>query len=353
MNPDPKHNPSRNPAVLVEAVRGHIVESMHYGVIAVSDPDGDLLAWAGNPGTVTYYRSASKPIQALALVESGGADHFGFTEEEIAITCGSHGGEDAHVATVLSILGKIGVGPDALACGPHAPYEKEAARKLRERGETASVLHNNCSGKHAGMLALARFHGWPVGGYETPRHPVQQTLLRVVAEFAGLSPDEVAVGVDGCGVCTFGVSVHRMATSFARLAEPNYWPEPRRGAVSRIVRAMTTHPEMVGHEVDNIDTDIMRAGKGAVISKRGAEGAYCAARAAGDGRPALGFALKLLDGDVSGRARNPAIMEGLRQAGLLDEDGLNKLEGYWMEEITNRPGDVVGVVRPAFTLSTS
>ena len=352
MTPDPKHNPERTPAVLVEVTRGPIVESVHYGSMAVADVDGNLVAWAGNPGVVTYYRSASKPIQAIPLVESGGADHFGLTDIEIAITCGSHGGEPVHVETVMSILDKIGVGPDALACGTHIPLSPAAARELRQHGDSPSVLQSNCSGKHAGMLALAKFHGWPVGGYETPRHPVQETMRDVIAAFAGLKPEELEIGVDGCGVCTFGLPVHSMATSFARLAQARYWPEPRRGAVERVWRAMTEHPEMVGYTQDNIDTDIMRAGGGAVISKRGAEGAYCAARLQTvEGELPMGFALKLLDGDVSGRARNPAIVEGLRQAGFLDEDALNKLERYWMEEITNRPGDVVGVVRPAFTLS--
>src|SRR5437868_530876 len=161
MTPDPKHNPERNPAVLVEVTRGAIVESVHYGAVAVADVDGNLVAWARNPGLVTYYRSASKPLQAIALVESGGADHFGLTDAEIAITCGSHGGESIHVDAVASILEKIGVGADALACGTHVPLSPMAARELRQHGGSPSVLQSNCSGKHAGMLALARFHGWP------------------------------------------------------------------------------------------------------------------------------------------------------------------------------------------------
>jgi L-asparaginase II len=285
-------------------------------------------------------------------VESGGADHFGLTDAEIAVTCGSHGGEDIHVQTVLSILDKIGVGPDALACGAHAPLDKEAARRLQDQGHSPSALHNNCSGKHSGMLALAKFQGWPIGGYETSRHPVQELITQTIAEFAGLQPDEVAIGVDGCGVCSFGIPVHSMAVSFARLAQADYWPEPRRSAILRIQRAMTTHPEMVGYRRGNLDTDMMRAGAGALLSKGGAEGVYCAARIGTGGELALGFALKILDGDPSGRARKPAGVEGLRQAGFLDEDALNKLEAYWMEEIRNRTGDVVGMVRPAFTLST-
>lgn len=351
MSVDPKHNPERNPAVLVEVTRGPIVESVHYGAIAVSDVDGNLLAWAGNPGTIAYYRSSSKPIQAVPLVESGGADHFGLSDEEIAVVCGSHGGEDIHVRAVMNILDKIGVRPDALACGVHMPYDKATSEQLEESGDAPTALHNNCSGKHAGMLALARFYGWPIGGYENPHHPVQQLLREVVAQFAGMEPKQVAVGVDGCGVCTFSVPVSRMALSFARLAQPGFWPEPRRGAVRRITHAMIAHPEMVAARQGRIDTDLMRAAGGTVIAKAGAEGVYCAARLAIDGEPGAGFALKLLDGDTQGRARNPAVIEALRQAGFLDEQTLNKLESYWLEEVRNRPGDVVGMVRPAFTLN--
>lgn len=353
MTTDPKHNPERSPAILVEITRGQVIESVHFGAIAVADAGGDLLAWAGNPGTVTYYRSSSKPLQAVPLVESGAAEKFGFTDREIAVICGSHGGEDIHVQTVLSILDKINLGADALACGTHMPLDKDVARGMQERGEHPSVLHNNCSGKHAGMLALARFYGWPVGGYETARHPVQQVLLQTIAEFTGLEPDEVHAGTDGCGVCTFAVSVHAMATSFARLAQPEFWPEPRRSAVRRITSAMTAYPEMVAATQGRIDTDLMRAAGHTLVAKAGAEGAYCVARLGDPGEASIGFALKLLDGDVSGRARNPAIIEGLRQAGFLSESSLNKLEQYWLEEVRNRPGDVVGVVRPAFTLSVS
>ncbi|HET9493101.1 MAG TPA: asparaginase [Chloroflexia bacterium] len=353
MHADPKHNPERSPAVLIEVTRGPIVESVHYGVIAVADAAGDLLAWAGNPGTDAYYRSASKPIQALPLVESGAADHFGLTERELAVTCGSHGGEDIHIEAVTSILNKIGLEPDALACGIHMPYDKDAARELEERGGHPTVLHNNCSGKHAGMLALAKFHGWPVGGYEMARHPVQKLMLETVGQFADLAPEDIHVGVDGCGVSTFGISVLRMAMSFARFAQPDAWPEPRRSALRRIAAAMVEHPEMVAARRGRIDTDIMRAAGGTLIAKAGAEGIYCVAQLATDASPAIGFAMKLLDGDPMGRARNPAVVEGLRQAGLLDEEALGKLEKYWMEEVRNRPGDIVGMVRPAFTLSTS
>jgi L-asparaginase II len=354
---DVVNSPGHNPVVLVEVTRGPIVESWHYGTIAVADPNGGLIAWAGDPNLMTYYRSSAKPIQAVPLVESGAADHFGLTDAEVAVVCGSHGGEDIHVEAVTSILSKIGAGPEMLACGVHAPYDRAAARLLEERGQQPTVLHNNCSGKHAGMLALARYHDWPLQGYQRPDHPVQQTMLRVVAEFAGLRPQDIAVGVDGCGVCTFGIPVRLMAVSFARLADPHFWPEPRRSAVGRIVRAMTAHPEMVAAHQGRLDTELMRVGGGALIAKAGAEAVYCAGRLAMPRQsapaPAVGFALKLLDGDPAGRARNPAVMEGLRQAGLLDEDALARLEQYRADKVRNRPGDVVGEVRPAFTLQGS
>lgn len=350
MTADPKHNPERNPAVLVEVTRGPIVESVHFGTIAVADAEGDLLASIGNPGVVSYYRSSSKPIQAVPLVESGAADHFGLTEQEIAICCGSHDGEDIHTQAVLSILHKIGLGPDALACGAHMPYSKAAAFALEERLEPPTALHNNCSGKHSGMLALAKFHGWPVGGYERPEHPIQKAMRQVVADFAGLEPDEVIYGTDGCGVCTFAISIERMAMSFARLGQPDFWPEPRRTAVARIGQAMSRYPEYVGGTMLRLDTDLMRAAGGAVISKVGAEGVFCAATLANGDQPALGLALKILDGDTPQRARNPAFVEALRQTGMISEGTLEQLESYWQEEIHNRPGDVVGVVRPAFTL---
>ena len=262
----------------------------------------------------------------------------------------SPGGETCQVGTVLGILDKIGRGPDALACGTNMPLNKATARAMQERGVHPTVLHHNCSGKHAGMLALARYNGWPIGGYELARHPVQKALLQVIADFAGVAPDAIPVGVDGCSVCTFGLSLHSMATSFARLAQPDYWPEPRRSAVRFIAEAMTTYPEMVAASEGRIDTDLMRAGHHLLLSKAGAEAVHCVALLATDEQPAIGFALKLLDGDVSHRALNPAIIEGLRQAGFLTETTPNKLDKYWLEDVRNTSGDVVGMVRPPFTL---
>ncbi len=340
------------PTVFVEVVRGTIVESIHYGVAALVDQAGRVVMQAGDPALVSYYRSASKPIQAIPLVESGAAAHFGLTPAEIAVITGSHGGEDIHVAEVAAILAKIGAGPEALHCGVHLAYDKPAAAAMRARGEEPTVLNNNCSGKHAGMLALARFHGWPLDGYWEADHPVQQAMRQVIADFCGVPAEQIATGVDGCSVVTFGVPITAMALSFARLVDPPAeWPAARRDACAQVVAAMAAHPEMVAGRHDRLDTDLMQVVGGRLIAKAGAEAVYCLAQRPGDGHPGLGLALKLLDGDEGGRARNPAVMGLLHAAGLLTPAESQALVRYSDVPVTNRRGDRVGVVRSTITLA--
>jgi L-asparaginase II len=252
---------------------------------------------------------------------------------------------------VLSILEKIGCGPDALACGAHSPLDKDAARAMRERDESPTVLHNNCSGKHAGMLALARFHGWPLDGYWEAGHPVQQAMRQVIADFCDLPAEEIAQGVDGCSVITFGVPIAAMALSFARLVDPPLaWSAARQDACAQVVAAMAAHPEMVAGRHGRLDTDLMEVTHGRLIAKAGAEAVYCMAQRPDDGRPALGLAVKLLDGDEGGRARNPAVMGLLQAAELLTPDEVVALGSYAEVPVTNRRGDVVGVVRSTVNL---
>jgi L-asparaginase II len=201
------------------------------------------------------------------------------------------------------------------------------------------------------MLALARFHGWPLDGYWEREHPVQQTLLQAVADFCGVPPASIALGVDGCSVVTFGVSVDHMALSFARLVDPPAaWPEARRAACRQIVAAMAAHPEMVGGRHDRLDTDLMRVVAGRLIAKAGAEAVYCMAVRPADGQPGVGLAIKVLDGDEGARARNPAVMGLLHAAGVLTPAEYEALAPYTTAPVTNRRGDVVGVVRPAVRL---
>jgi L-asparaginase II len=338
---------------LVAVTRGPLVESWHMGALAVVDVSGRVVFSLGDPGLVTFVRSSAKPLQAIALVESGAADHFGLTAAEIAVTTGSHNGEDFHTAAVSSILSKIGLGPAALACGVHAPLHRPTARRLLEAGEKPMALHNNCSGKHAGMLALAQHLGATPEGYYHPDHPVQQLIRQTMAEMTDLAPEAIALGVDGCGVPVFGLPLANFALAYARLADPRGLPAARQAACERIVRAMQAHPEMVGG-TERLDTDLMRATRPRLIAKGGAEGYYATGLLpdAAAGRPiGYGLALKVADGDVDGRARPVIVIETLRQLGVLGDGELAALARYRHAEVRNHRGEVVGEVRPVFQLA--
>jgi L-asparaginase II len=339
------------PAPLVSVTRGGITESRHRGHVVAVDGDGSVVASLGAPETVSYLRSSSKPHQAIPLVASGAADRFGFDEEEVAIACGSHSGEPVHTETVARMLHKIGLDESALKCGAHEPYSKETAKKLRERGEQPTALHNNCSGKHAGMLALAKHLGAPVEEYDLPSSPVQLAVARVVEQFSSIPVEDIAVGTDGCGVPTFGVTVRAMALMAARLvAPPVWWDEPVRGACRRIVAAMTGHPLMI-EGTGEMDTEIMTLTGGRLVSKVGAEGVYTASVLPCEewGR-GLGVAIKLEDGDRKERARPVAVVETLRQLGILRPAELDRLSRFARATLRNHRGDRVGEVYAAFKL---
>src|SRR5438552_4374122 len=341
-------------ASLVEVWRGPIVESRHCGHIAAVTGAGKMVAAVGAPDTVTFLRSSGKPFQALPLIASDGADRFRFTVQEIAIACGSHSGEPVHVETVRSMLAKIGVDESALKCGVHEPFSAEVARELARNQKAPNVLQNNCSGKHAGMLALARHVGAPTETYDQWTNPVQEMIGRTVAQFSDVPFDGIAIGTDGCGVPVFGISVGAMALMYARLVSPpaNFDEHTRAGA-QRIVRAMISFPELIGGTKSRLDTELIKAGNGRLISKIGAEGVYTIGVLPCDDWPSgLGLALKIEDGDDH-RARPPAVIEGLRQLDVLSRQELIALADYAPTAITNRRGERVGEARAAFALAVN
>lgn len=350
----PSENNLEVPAAepLVEVTRGGITESRHRGHIVAVEPDGTIVAQLGAPETVTYLRSSAKPHQAIPLITSGAADRFGFTEKEIAMACASHNGEPIHTELVASMLAKIGLSAAALKCGLHEPYSAEVARELKERGEEPNVLQNNCSGKHAGMLALALHLGAPTETYDEPTNPVQLAAGKVVSQFSDIAIENIAVGTDGCGVPVFGITVKAMALMYARLvAPPPEFGEDTQNACARIVTAMTNHPELIGGTTERLDTEMMRAGKGRIVSKVGAEGVYTSAVLPCEQWPrGLGLALKIEDGDDR-RARPTVVIESLRQLGVLDDESLEAVSRYAFYPVLNRRGDVVGEVTPEFKLN--
>lgn len=336
---------------LVEVRRGAITESRHRGHVAAVEPDGNVVASLGAPNAVTFLRSSAKPLQAIPLLVSGAAERFGFSDEEVALACASHNGEPIHTKIVESMLEKIGLSADALRCGAHEPYGLEAAAVLRARNQAPNVLHNNCSGKHAGMLATALQIGAPIENYDSPENPVQIEIAKVVSQFTDIPVEDFAVAVDGCAAPIFGVSVRAMALAYARLVSPpSNFDKTTRDACERVVRVMTAHPELIGGSSERLDTEVMRATRGRVVSKVGADGVYTAGILPCERWPkGLGLALKIEDGDDK-RARPTVVIESLRQLDILDDESLEALSRYAFFPVQNRRGDVVGEIRASFEL---
>jgi L-asparaginase II len=351
MNDHKRNDDIPMPEPLVEVRRGSITESRHRGHIAAVDADGQIVAYIGAPETLTYLRSSAKPHQAISLVSSGAAARFRLTDQELAVACASHNGEPIHTETVAGMLSKIGLDPSALKCGTHEPFSAEVARALRERGEMPNVLQNNCSGKHTGMLALAAHLGAPTETYDQPDNPAQLLIGRIIAQFSGVPLEDIAVGIDGCGVPVFGITVRAMALMYARLVAPlEEWDRETREACRRVTGAMMKHPEMVGGTRDRLDTEMMRATDGRLISKVGAEGVYTVGVLPSDRFPrGLGLALKIEDGEDR-RARPTVVIEALRQLGVLEGAALNAVKPYASFPVRNNRGDTVGEVRSSFKL---
>lgn len=336
----------------MEVTRGSVVESAHRGHFVAVDGEGRVVARLGSPDALTYVRSAAKFHQALPLVTSGAADRFGISERELAVACGSHNGEPVHTGAALSLLGRAGLDAASLKCGPHEPYGKEAAAALKRRGESPTPLHNNCSGKHAAMLALAVHLGAPPESYDLPGSPVQREVFGVVSRFTGVPVEELRFATDGCGLPAFALPLRAIALMHARLAAPPAGlGEGARDACRRVAAAALAHPEMVEGDGE-LDTEVMRAAGGRLVSKVGAEGVYAAAVFPSERWPrGLGLAFKIEDGDRGDRARPRAAVAALRRLGLLGDPLPDPLARLADPVIRNHRGDRVGEMRPAFTLN--
>lgn len=335
---------------LVEVTRGTEVESIHRGAVAVADPSGRVVAAIGNPELATFVRSAAKPFQALALFESEAVARFGIPPDELAIVIASHSGEDFHIRLVESLMRRTEVDPGWLRCGVHAPFDPVTRADLVRRGEAPTTLHNNCTGKHTGMLAAALALREPTDNYLDPAHPVQVINLRLLATLSDLPADAIGIGIDGCSAPAFQLPLSRFATAFARLAAAGIGDarESLPGLAS-VWRAMVDYPEIIAGTRERLDTALMLAAKRAgvpLVAKAGAEGTY--AMGVMTPRGPLGIALKIEDG--SERARNAAAVEILAQLGVLDAGFATAMREYHHGSIRNRAGIVVGEVRTRFQL---
>ena len=315
--------------------RGPIAESRHRFQAAVSTVDGSLAAETEDARAVTTFRSAAKPFQLLPLVERGHAARWGFDDETLAVMTGSHTGSRYHVGLVAGILARLGLSDRDLACGFHEPPDPEAMARIRGHTEERSSLYNNCSGKHAGMLALALAEGWPTRGYEQAGHPVQQLMRKTVAEACGVAPESLAVGVDGCSVSVFGLPLSGMARSYARLAVARGDGDARERALARIRDAMRAWPRATGG-AGRLSSELMERTAGRLVAKGGAEGLECV------GMPGAGLGLALKCEDGHSRAIGPALMGLLDQLGALDAGEIARLTELRRPVLRNHAGLEVG-----------
>ena len=320
----------------VVATRGGVVESRHRVHAAVVDARDCLVAGSGEARRFTHWRSCAKPFQVMPLLQSGGFDDLHWGDDELALACASHGGEPEHVAIAERMLSALGLEEGDLACGPHEPLSNRGAKLLREAGERPTRLHNNCSGKHAAMLACAHTSGWPMYGYERPSHDVQQCCLTSVAEWTGLAAGDIGIAVDGCGVTEFALPLEHMARAYSRLARA---ATGESGMPQRVVGAMQTRPFLVGGS-DRFDSILIEESEGRIVSKIGAEGVHSAAVL----DQGIGVAVKVEDG--SQRAQFPALVRLLQLLDALPEQLSPRLEEFLRRQIRNTRGESVGEIRP-------
>lgn len=321
--------------VPVHVTRGSVVESRHVASVVLSDTSGRVRAYAGNPDRITFWRSAAKPLQVLPLVAGGGMERFGLQEDELAVMTGSHSGEQVHVQAVRSILERIGLSEEYLRCGAHPPGSKSAADDLVRAGELPRPIHNNCSGKHAGLLALAQLHGWPLEGYLEIEHPTGQAVMETLEMMTGVSAAVMPISVDGCGLHTSAVTLRAMATSYARLADPTSLPPQIARAAQRVTRAMRDYPHMVAGS-GRFDTSLMAATGGRLFCKGGAEGVL----AVGLPEMGLGLAMKVEDGES--RALPPLCVDILIRLGVLSAEEAKALADLHRPAIRTVAGTPVG-----------
>ncbi len=320
----------------VVATRGDMIESRHHVHAAVLDDTGALRASAGDPALPTVMRSCAKPFQAFPFVDSGAFDELAWTDEMLALACASHGGEPEHIAIVSRMLGTLQLEEGDLACGAHEPLTRRGQKALKEAGETATRLHNNCSGKHAAMLAFAQIQKWPTRGYEQCVHPVQQHAVQALAKWCDVDPSSLKLMTDGCGVVAFGLPMQSFAFGLARFAAAAHAGDP---VPARIFGAMAAHPFLVGG-TDRFDTVVMEETRGRVIAKIGAEGVHAVAI------PERGLAAVVKVADGSFRAQHPAVIRLLQYLDALPAELPPRLASFLRTPIVNTRGATVGEIRP-------
>lgn len=323
---------------LVDVWRGPLVESSHSGAAVVANAHGELIAGWGDPSLVTFPRSALKPVQAIALVETGAYAATGLMPHHLAMACASHRGEAMHTALVTGWLASMGLDQDSLICGPDRPADPVAADAAVIEGRPRQRIFHNCSGKHCGFLAVSAHNGWPLRGYDEIAHPAQQHYLDALSELTRADARALPVGIDGCALPAPALSLAAMASMLARFASAQVSSPRRREAVMTLQEAMRAHPELLsGTGQPGVVLAAVTGGR--ILVKTGAEGFISAFIP----RQGIGIALKIADGEA--RARIPALIAVLAATGLLDADEQAALMPLAEPPVQNSAGAVVGQIR--------
>ncbi len=333
-------NPGAANPVAVEVTRGSIVESKHRGSVAIVDVAGTVQGQWGDIKQPVYPRSAIKGLQAIAAVETGAVDAIEMTQSELALLCSSHGGEVRHTETVAGILDRIDCSESDLECGVHWPSHDDSAYALAAQGEAPSQLHNNCSGKHAGMLALAKQIGAPTKGYTKVTHPVQQRILGILEAMAGIEMGGLPVSPDGCTVPTWAIPLENLAFAFAQFGAGESMPPGRREACDRIMNAVFSDPFMVAG-TDRYCTEMMNFLGKRVFLKTGAEGVFCATV------PSMGVGIALKCDDGASRGAEMLLTAVLDKIGVFEDGEADTVATFLNRPILNRNFLHVGDIRPA------
>jgi L-asparaginase II len=320
--------------IIAEATRGPLVESHHRGSHVICDQKGKVFASAGQFKAAVFPRSAIKAFQCLPVIESGAAERFGFTDEEIALCCSSHNGEPEHIKVAASMLKKCGAPEDAYECGPHWPGTEDALHAMVRAGENPRRIHNNCSGKHAGLIALAQHLGGSPAGYSRIDHPVQQAVAKAMGAICEVDLTKCEYGIDGCSLPTWAFPLHNMAIGFARLGAADH------KAGQRMIAAVRRHPFMVAG-TGRFDTKIMQAVPRLFI-KVGAEGVFCGSIP----HAGLGFALKCDDGGI--RGAEVAVAAMLAKLDVWTDEERTAISSFTHSILRNWMKTEVGEVRAAF-----
>lgn len=331
---------------LAVVTRDNYIESIHYGYVCIVNSSGKVIYNLGEYNTRIFFRSSAKPIQVIPLLQSGAADALGFSKKEIAIACASHSGQKIHQEAVEELLKKLDLSKDNLHCGIMTPYSEEENKRLAAQGESPSVFHCSCSGKHSAMLALAKFRGYNVDNYEKKSNPVQEEILKNLAEFAEAEADTIPIGTDGCGAPIYLLPIHKIALTYAKLSE---YAQDRNSAYHQscktVFDAMTQYPEMVAGDYE-FCTELMQATGSKLIGKVGCEAVYCL----GIKKDNLGICIKIADGNE--RAVYPVVVQILRDIGILGNSEFSGLKHWYNIMLKNNLGEEIGRIIPICDLKS-